>query len=221
MKRFAANLCVSGTKIFPRCVRSRLLVLAWIFVLAISNGGAHPVAGRAATPGGVKWVAGGDFGAWKPMKLSTEGVLAPTRIPGTKPFVGLFAGAQLGKQTRIIAGVGHWARTGFSPGSQVTRLDVILTNIGVASRLSDVSATSPFVDYGVLAVHGREHFRSGETRVASGVGAYLGAGLTVQLLPRVAIFGRIRYVYAKFSRRVAGLKDYSGPFLSAGLMTEL
>ncbi len=221
MKRFAANVCVTGTKASPGCRYNGLRVLVWIAALAILGGFARAAVCRTVTPGGLRWVAGGEFGAWKPMKLSSEGVLAPTLVPGTKPFVGLFAGAEIGKQTRVVAGVGHWARTRFSAGSQVTRLDVILANFGVASRLSNVSTTSPFVDYGVLAVHGREHSRSGETRVASGVGAYLGAGLSVQVFSRFAVFGRIRYLYARFSRRVAGLKDYSGPFLSAGLMTEL
>ncbi len=171
--------------------------------------------------GGSRWVAGVDFGVWKPMKISTEGVLSPRKIPGTEPFLGAFAGVVVGRQARILASAGHWGRTGFAPASQVRRLDVLLVSVGVASRLSDVTTLSPFVDYGVLAIHGREHFRSGETRAASGVGAYVGAGLTVQVLPGVGVFGRIRYLYAKFPRRVAGLKDYSGPFLSAGVMTGL
>ncbi|NOZ57510.1 MAG: hypothetical protein GXO73_12070 [Calditrichaeota bacterium] len=198
----------------------------WIFlaVLAVSwtvLPRSGPQVALAGPPGGSRWVAGGDIGAWKPMKISTEGVLSPRRIPGTEPFLGVFAGVIVGRQARILASVGHWARTGFAPSSQVQRLDVLLASVGVASRLSDVSTLSPFVDYGVLAIHGREHFRSGETRAASGVGAYVGAGLTVQVVPGVGVFGRIRYLYAKFPRRVAGLEDYSGPFLSAGVMTEL
>ena len=172
-----------------------------------------------AQTNGAGWFVGFEAGAWKPSSLGSEAPLSPKLVPGTTPFLGLVLAVPVRRQTHLMLSVGEWEQTRLPAAARVDHVRLVPVCVSFRHRLSDVSAVTPFADYGAALIFGSQRDETTATWERSrGLGVYLGAGIEFFPMHHLALFARVRYFYAKFSGTIGQTDDYSGPLLSAGLL---
>lgn len=163
-----------------------------------------------------------EAGTWIPNKLSNRTTMSSLKVPGAKPFLGVFLLSPALKDWTLRGGIGYWNRRSPKNDTGVESVTIIHFMLDLKQIIIPQSRLTPFVCYGLTFYTGSENETSFMRALfykkkEAGYGINVGAGFDFLITKHWIIGLEFCYHYVKFNHVVGMTDDYSGPKIAANL----
>ena len=172
-----------------------------------------------------RWAINIELGSWQPHSLNDEPRFDTFGAAGATPFLGMGLSIPTVKDLTMKLSVGFWALRDLEEEINIHTLVIHPLTLDFKYWLVPDTRLSAYVSYGGGMYWGAENetLPLGEKlhQAQHGWGINMGAGFDVAFSACMGIGMSFQYHYVIFRDSLGGVKDFSGPKISIGLIIYL